>query len=103
MSVLSSIMSHHFFQRRSKADATKQSALESLQHSGQHDQLPVIHIRGNAVMSSLDKDCNSANARSKKEINDKTLDTTHGDILDPKSDDEDGGVLKSSSCLCETA
>ena len=90
-----------FFQRRSKADATKQSAVDSLQQSRPHDQLQVVHIGGNAVMSSLDDDCNSANARIKNEIDNKTLDATQQDILDSKSDNKDRGDIKGFSCLDE--
>ena len=90
-----------FFKRRSKADATEQSAVDSLQQSRPHDQLQVLHVCGNEVMSSLDNDCDSANTRSNKEIDNKTLDATQRDILDSKSDDEHRGILKSSSCLCE--
>ncbi len=90
-----------FFQRRSKADATEQSAVDSLQQPRPHDQLQVLHVCGNAVMSSLDDDCNSANAQSKNEIDNKTLEATHRDILDSKSDNEDRGDSKGLSCLWE--
>ncbi len=90
-----------FFQRRSKADATKESSVDSLQHSRPHDQLQVIHICGNAVMSSLDNDCDSANAPHKKGIYNTTLDTTSWDILHSISGNEDRGAMKGSSCHCE--
>ena len=90
-----------FFQRRSKADATEQSAVDSLQQSRPHDQLQVVHVCGNEVMSSLDNDCDSANTRSNKEIDNKTLDATQRDIFDSKLDNEDRGDIKGSSCLCE--